>query len=246
MSRPWYGTPLFDDDDPQGRFRRTPVSMRGHRNCRLTLRDVAECADMWGRAERPAEIWFVRAGLDGAASDWWDAQPVEVRTAYAADLPNVFVIQYERPYGGVNTVVVLFSRDEAGEPRVGCRTFHICDEVIELETSAPPTHILRAAACREYAALPLPARPHVDIDVAEAKGDAYATPPTILVVRWRKRHPTPADDAAPTEVAWSHRWIVRAHLRRLPDGRLTAVRQHVKGPEDRPLVFKRRIDELRR
>jgi hypothetical protein len=39
-----------------------------------------------------------------------------------------------------------------------------------------------------------------------------------------------------SEVAWSHRWRVRAHPRRLASGRVVQVRSHVKGPADAPLL----------
>lgn len=45
---------------------------------------------------------------------------------------------------------------------------------------------------------------------------------------------------------WSHRWYVRPHWRRLASGRLTYVRGHIKGPEDRPLVLKNDIVSVRR
>jgi hypothetical protein len=45
---------------------------------------------------------------------------------------------------------------------------------------------------------------------------------------------------------WSHRWYVRPHWRRLASGRVTYVRGHIKGPEDRPLVLKNDIMAVRR
>ena len=45
---------------------------------------------------------------------------------------------------------------------------------------------------------------------------------------------------------WSHRWYVRPHWRRLASGRVTYVRGHIKGPEDRPLVLKNDIVAVRR
>jgi hypothetical protein len=98
---------------------------------------------------------------------------------------------------------------------------------------------------REYAALPLPERPRTNINVAIPDVKGPTTPPTILIVQYRKHLDAPRDSEDGTiDVAWSHRWIVRAHLRRLPTGRLTAVREHVKGPVDLPLVYKHRINAL--
>jgi hypothetical protein len=45
---------------------------------------------------------------------------------------------------------------------------------------------------------------------------------------------------------WSHRWYVRPHWRRLASGRVTYVKGHIKGPEDRPLVLKNNIVAVRR
>lgn len=56
------------------------------------------------------------------------------------------------------------------------------------------------------------------------------------------REPDP-DAEAPN---WSHRWYVRGHWRRLASGRVTWVRGHVKGPEDRPLVLKNNIVAVHR
>jgi hypothetical protein len=66
----------------------------------------------------------------------------------------------------------------------------------------------------------------------------------VRVVTLRRLHRT---EAAPAEgtaehVEWSHRWLVSGHWRwqRVGVGRterrLTYVRPHVKGPDDKPLV----------
>ena len=51
-------------------------------------------------------------------------------------------------------------------------------------------------------------------------------------------------------VEWSHRWIVSGHWRRIIDKegvpRMTWVRQHVKGPEHKPLVIKEKVIALDR
>ena len=70
----------------------------------------------------------------------------------------------------------------------------------------------------------------------------------LRIIRLRPVHRTdsaPADGQAHRE--WSHRWIVNGHWRWAAVGkgraerRLTYVRPHVKGPDDKPLVVKQEV-----
>jgi hypothetical protein len=72
---------------------------------------------------------------------------------------------------------------------------------------------------------------------------------TVQVVTLRRLHRTdsaPSDDHATRE--WTHRWLVAGHWRWQPCGpgrrerRLTYVRPHVKGPEDKPLRVPERVN----
>jgi hypothetical protein len=71
----------------------------------------------------------------------------------------------------------------------------------------------------------------------------------VQVVTLRKLHRTesePTDDKA--RVEWSRRWLVAGHWRWAAVGpgrsqrRLTFVRPHVKGPDDKPLVVRERVN----
>jgi hypothetical protein len=73
----------------------------------------------------------------------------------------------------------------------------------------------------------------------------------VLLLR-RVRHEKSTDDE-PTEVAWSHRWLVQGHWRNQPYGprdnpeyRAKFIHGYVKGPEDKPLVVKDRVVVLGR
>jgi hypothetical protein len=83
-----------------------------------------------------------------------------------------------------------------------------------------------------------------------AERPGLSTPDSIVVIHLRrvkqKSKDETEDEAAEREhVEWSHRWIVRAHWRQISDKegrpRLVPVREHVKGPDDKPLVIKERI-----
>lgn len=79
-------------------------------------------------------------------------------------------------------------------------------------------------------------------DTQNSRSTSHRDIPTVCVVRWRKVEHTRSDGTR--DVEWSHRWIVRGHLRHLKDGRVTPVRQYVKGPKGLPLVVKAHIDRL--
>ena len=63
----------------------------------------------------------------------------------------------------------------------------------------------------------------------------------VAVVRLRKNPNENHEGTGAGDVEWSHRWLVHAHLRRLSDGRLTQVHEYIKGPQDRPLIFKPQV-----
>lgn len=68
----------------------------------------------------------------------------------------------------------------------------------------------------------------------------------IAHLRRTKRVEREHDDEEGEPPNWSHRWYVRGHWRRLASGRLTYVRGHIKGPDDRPLVLKHNIMAVHR
>jgi hypothetical protein len=82
-----------------------------------------------------------------------------------------------------------------------------------------------------------------------AERAGLTSPDSIVVIHLRRmKHASKGsdeDEAERQEVEWSHRWIVRAHWRQIHDKngrpRLVPVREHVKGPDDKPLVVKERI-----
>lgn len=67
--------------------------------------------------------------------------------------------------------------------------------------------------------------------------------PEVTVIRLRRREELDTDHD-PMVVRWSHRWLVRGHIRHLSEGRTTFVRAHVKGPKDKPIVVKKEVREL--
>lgn len=81
----------------------------------------------------------------------------------------------------------------------------------------------------------------------KAKGKrGPATPQTVVIVRLRKRERGENADGAGHEVEWSHRWLVAGHWRNqwLPSRgmhRQQWIDGYVKGPEDKPLVVKDRV-----
>lgn len=74
----------------------------------------------------------------------------------------------------------------------------------------------------------------------------------LSVVRLRRTYgdAPEAPDGERAEGRYSHRWLVRPHWRRIhkgtPDERAVYVRGHIKGPEDAPLVTKRKVTTLER
>jgi hypothetical protein len=78
----------------------------------------------------------------------------------------------------------------------------------------------------------------------------------VVVFTLRRAKNTPEYEGDEREVQWSHRWMVQGHWRNQPyierddDGtRRTIYRQiwiapYVKGPDGKPLIFKRRVFEL--
>lgn len=68
-------------------------------------------------------------------------------------------------------------------------------------------------------------------------------PPAPVVVVKLRRRLTQTSNGEGNPVDWSHRWVVRGHWRnqwhpRLQQHRATWISEHVKGPEDKPLVVK--------
>jgi hypothetical protein len=73
----------------------------------------------------------------------------------------------------------------------------------------------------------------------------------VVVVTLRRRRSQPDLDADDESVNWSHRWMVEGHWRNqwLPSvgaHRLQWIASYVKGPENLPLVLKRRVIFLKR
>lgn len=75
-------------------------------------------------------------------------------------------------------------------------------------------------------------------------------PEPVIVVTLRRARVAEGDEGS-SPVAWSHRWLVNGHWRRIRHPRTGEQRQvwvtgHVKGPQDKPLVYKERVYDLRR
>ncbi|MFC8953638.1 hypothetical protein ACFT8P_13525 [Streptomyces sp. NPDC057101] len=71
-------------------------------------------------------------------------------------------------------------------------------------------------------------------------------PGPVNVVALRSSPSAPACSEQKTNVEWTHRWIVRGHWRRQWHPRLQArrpiwIHEHVKGPEDKPLVVGEKV-----
>lgn len=68
-------------------------------------------------------------------------------------------------------------------------------------------------------------------------------PVTVVTLR-RRKEAAHAGDGTPVD--WSHRWVVRGHWRnqwhpRLKQHRAMWINEHVKGPDDKPLVVKDKV-----
>lgn len=70
----------------------------------------------------------------------------------------------------------------------------------------------------------------------------------VQVVTLRRLHHSAPAEGEPQGREYSHRWLVQGHWRWQPCGpgrtqrRLTFVRPHVKGPDDKPLVVRERVN----
>lgn len=62
---------------------------------------------------------------------------------------------------------------------------------------------------------------------------------TVQVVEWRKAVYQYPDGHVPQQIDWAVQWDVRAHTRRLKNGKIVNVRPHRKGPADKPLKQQR-------
>lgn len=240
-----------------------------HRHCKLTVRDaLAWEYDL--DPDQPGQVnrWYIRAGLFQEATDWYNRVFVPDHHHDSSNavpyVPNKAVFFFERPffeYKGIGLNLLALSTKNRDQFRA--MAVHLCqgDQVMYCDELDPKYRddyvsngfdphgqfLVSAVALTQYALLPIEGRPRVDIDAAtkehRPKGETEVS--DILIVRWRKSIPSDrSEEIGGTFVPWSHRWIVRAHLRQLADGRITHVREHVKGPADKPLVLKRTIDAL--
>lgn len=71
----------------------------------------------------------------------------------------------------------------------------------------------------------------------------------VVVVKFRRYRKTEYEhDPEGEGVEWSHRWLVRGHWRQIHDKdgnpRLTWVKAHIKGPDDKPLVLKDKLGAI--
>lgn len=83
------------------------------------------------------------------------------------------------------------------------------------------------------------------------RGQPQRGPEDVSLVELRRPEPV-TGESEPRRVDWSHRWVVSGHWRQQPVGPGRALREprwiapHVKGPADRPLVEKERVNVWRR
>lgn len=72
---------------------------------------------------------------------------------------------------------------------------------------------------------------------------------TITLITLRRKS-VKKDDEEPQKVEWSRRWVVQGHWRRQPDKNgwhWIYIYEHIKGPEDKPLILSdRRVFNFRR
>ncbi|MDI9941398.1 hypothetical protein SIM91_02125 [Rhodococcus opacus] len=76
-------------------------------------------------------------------------------------------------------------------------------------------------------------------------------PKSTIVVTLRRAQSSRADDDAATTVQYSHRWMVRGHWRKqrfpsLGTNKPIWINEHVKGPDDAPLIVKEKVIAWRR
>jgi hypothetical protein len=73
----------------------------------------------------------------------------------------------------------------------------------------------------------------------------------VAVVTLRRKTATGGSNDEAQEVEWSHRWVVRGHWRRQWHPRLQShrpiwINEHVKGPDDKPLLVREKVITWRR
>ena len=68
----------------------------------------------------------------------------------------------------------------------------------------------------------------------------------LRILHLRKVARSSSEHEGGSDREYSHRWFVKGHWRKLPSGRLTWVRGHIKGPGDRPFILKNDIVAVRR
>lgn len=83
------------------------------------------------------------------------------------------------------------------------------------------------------------------------RAERLQMPGDVVLVQLRRAKRPVHEDQAVQPVDWTHRWIVSGHWRNqyLPSSgthRLQYIADHVKGPEDKPLVVKPRVFDVRR
>lgn len=206
------------------------------------------------------EVWFIRTGLFEEAQEWVRRQPMPGPDEMVKLVP--MVVGFERcPRQLRNQIGRPFDMMFTGAEKDGRPSAAIIPDwtlgprdpsgAIDVSNDEVCKYLVaKSLLIRRFAMQRLAARPLVDLDVIEPTGrEAKQNPeiPRVLIVRWRKTDPR---DRAPNEnpepVPWSHRWIVRAYLSERPkgSGNLVPVREHVKGPDDKPLVLKSTVDAL--
>ena len=251
-------------EDPKGPSSPIP---KEHRSCRINLDLVGTFLHHLPTTNEQTplpsgamhrEVWHVNTAILPIFTDWWEKQPSGGDLTLVPPIVMFFTIPPTPDlFGDANVWHVGANKN--GQPMFAlahwCRTMSGMASSLENErqysTLGTPAEVMRNAAymLRRFALTSPAERRGVDIDLAEPTGTARSQGiPTIVVVKWRKppSNRPPEDERAPGFINWSHRWTVRAHLRQLPTGQLTFVRAHGKGPADKPLVLKARINTLSR